>query len=170
MTATWPVLEDEWLHIVGRAGWRLPADVLVGLLRRHRSDATRWARVVRVGGPVVPWLLAHEPALRGSPTRRAVPDTSDLPALAVAPQLVGVLDAGPEATVQAVLGGLTDGTFGFTHRAVLINFVARARADTLETLAAALAAADVPPGVAGLAQSLADLAGTRQRMLEELQT
>ena len=121
------MLEDEWLPSSGRAGWRLPADVLVGLLRRHRTDAARWARVVRVGGPVVPWLLDHEPALRGSPTRRAVPDTPvTLPALAVAPELVGVLDAGPDAVVHAVLGGLADGTFGLTHRAVLVNFVARA--------------------------------------------
>ena len=42
---TWPVLEDEWLAVVERRGWRLPPDVLVGLLRRHRTDAARRARV-----------------------------------------------------------------------------------------------------------------------------
>ena len=33
---------------------------------RHRRDARRRARVVRLGGPVVPWLLDHQPALRAA--------------------------------------------------------------------------------------------------------
>lgn len=169
ITATWSVLEDEWLQVVGRCGWRLPADVLVGLLRRHRSDAPRWARVVRIGGPVVPWLLEHQPALRATASRRPPDDAGDeLPPLAVAPQLAGLLDAGPESVVAAVLTGLGDGTFGTVHLPVLVNFVARVRADSLGQLAAALATADVPAAVAGLTQSLADLAGTRSAMLEEL--
>ncbi len=165
----WPVLEDEWLHVATRAGWRLPPDVLVGLLRRHRSDASRWGQVVRLGGPVVPWLLEHEPALRGPSRRTATEPIDGLPALAVAPQLAGLLDAGPLPVVTAVLAGLVDGTFGITHRPVLINFVARARTDTLEPLAAALAEAHVPPGVDGVASALSYLAGTRSQMLRELQ-
>ena len=86
----------------------------------------------------------------------------------MAPQLVDLLDAGPAAVASAVVAGLADGTFGTTHSAVLVNFVARTRRDALEPLASALAGADVPAAVAGLAQSLADLARTRARMLEEL--
>jgi hypothetical protein len=67
-----------------------------------------------------------------------------------------------------LLAGLRDGTFNPTHRPVLVNFVARARADTLQPLATALASAEVPDAVAGLAQSLASLAGTRAAMLQEL--
>ena len=52
---------------------------------------------------------------------------------------------------------------------MLINFVARARTDTLEPLAAALAEAHVPPGVDGVASALSYLAGTRAQMLRELQ-
>ena len=170
IVATWPVLEDEWLHVVARSGHRVPADVLVGLLERHRRDPDRWARVVRLGGPVVPWLLEHQPALRPPTTRRAADEiVDDIPPLAVAPQLAGLLDAGADLVVPAVIDGLAGGTFGATHGPVLVNFVARARPDTLEALAAALVSADVPATLGGLAHSLADLAATRRRMLEELE-
>ncbi len=86
----------------------------------------------------------------------------------VAPELVGLLDAGPRPVVRAMLAGLRDGTFNQTHRPVLINFIARARVDTLQPLATALSTAEVPPAVAGLAQTLAGLAATRAAMLEEL--
>ena len=43
VVAAWPVLEDEWLATVDQRGWRLPPDVLVGLLRRHRTDGPRRA-------------------------------------------------------------------------------------------------------------------------------
>jgi hypothetical protein len=169
IVATWPVLEDEWLHVVGRRGYRVPADVLVGLLERHRRDADRWARVVRVGGPVVPWLLDHQPALRPPASWRPAGEIVDgVPPLAVAPQLAGLLDAGPELAVPATIDGLAGGTFGVTHGPVLVNFVARARPDTLGPLAEALVTADVPAAVGGLAHSLADLASTRRHMLEEL--
>ncbi len=168
--ATWTVLEDEWLQLVGRRGRRPPADVLVGLLTRHRRDDARRARVVRLGGPVVPWLLEHQPALRAPRTRgarRRTPVTSCRHS-PVAPELVGLLDAGPRPVVRAMLAGLRDGTFNPTHRPVLINFIARARVDTLQPLATALSTAEVPPAVAGLAQTLAGLAATRAAMLEEL--
>ncbi len=166
----WPVLEDEWLTVAERAGWRLAPDVLVGLLRRHRTDAARRARVLRMGGDTARWLLDHQPWLRSSPVRREPPALDHpLPALAMPPELLAHLAAGPDRVVPAVLAGLRGGTFGTAHRAVLVNFVARARADTLLPLAAALSADNtLPNAVAGLAHSLADLAATRARMLEEL--
>ncbi len=42
--AEWPVLEDEWVLTVIERGMRLPPDVVVALLIRHRTDATRLAR------------------------------------------------------------------------------------------------------------------------------
>jgi hypothetical protein len=86
----------------------------------------------------------------------------------VAPELAGLLDAAPRPVVQALLAGLRDGTFNPTHRPVLVNFVARVRADSLQPLATALAVAEVPAAVAGLTQSLASLAVARAAMLEEL--
>jgi hypothetical protein len=167
---SWPVLEDEWLAVVERTGRRLPPDVLVGLLRRHRTDAARRARVLRSGGAIAAWLLEHQPALRSSTTPRRPPPAGDdpLPPLAVAPELLPLLTAPAEVVVPAVVGGFEDGTFGLAHRAVLVNFVARMRTETLVPLAAALGAAELPHANAGLAHSLAELAATRAHMLEEL--
>ncbi len=165
----WPVLEDEWLAVVERSGQRLPADVLVGLLRRHRTDGTRLAVVRRMGGAVATWLLEHQPSLRSSTTLRRPPAVGDpLPGLAVPPDLLALLEAGPDVVVPAVVSGFRDGAFGVAHRAVLVNFVARARTDTLLPLASALAAAELPHTNAGLAASLAELAATRHHMLAEL--
>jgi hypothetical protein len=168
---SWPVLEDEWLAVVERTGRRLPPDVLVGLLRRHRTDGTRLAVVRRMGGAAATWLLEHQPSLRSSTTLRRPPAVGDpLPGLAVPPDLLALLDAGPDVVAPAVVGGFRDGAFGIAHRAVLVNFIARARADTLFPLASALAAAELPHTSAGLAASLAELAATRAHMLEELGT
>lgn len=168
---TWPVLEDEWLAVAERAGWRPSPDVLVGLLRRHRNDGTRRARVIRMGGPAADWLLEHQPALRSSTARRDAPALDDpLPGLAVPPELLALLTASPDVVVRAVLAGHRDGTFGIAHRAVLINFVARVRTDALLPLASALASQEVPYTLAGMTHSLADLAATRAHMLEELTT
>ncbi|MET0146105.1 MAG: hypothetical protein ABW328_15185 [Ilumatobacteraceae bacterium] len=165
----WPVLEDEWLLEVERGGWRLSPDVLVGLLRRHRTDAVRRARVARIGGPVVSWLIAVQPQLAPPAGARVAPGVDlGLPGLAVPPELLALLDAPGEAFGGAVLAGFTSGAFGRAHRAVLVNAIARCRADALASLAASLGASDVPDEALGVARSLADLAACRQAMLEEL--
>lgn len=168
MVAHWPVLEDEWLQQVERRGWRLSPDVLAELMRRHRTDGARWARVARTGGPVVAWLLEHQPSLRPPSGRAQAAADVGLPGLAVAPALAPLLTAPAGTVIAAVLGGLADRTFVLAHRAVLVNLVARCRADILAALATALGEADVPPAAAGLARSLADLAATRHLMLQEL--
>ena len=166
----WPVLEDEWLAVTERRGWRLPPDVLVGLLRRHRTDGVRRARVLRMGGPLAAWLLELQPDLRSSAKRRPAPGIDDpLPGLAVPPELLNLLEAGPTVVVPGVLGGLRTGAYDLTHRAVLVNFIARMRTDALAPLAAALGApGDLPYSITGLCHSLAELASTRAHMLEEL--
>ena len=110
LVVEWPVLEDEWLLTVERRGWRLPPDVLVGLLRRHRTDAARRGRVERVGGPVVPWLLEHQPELAGPAGSARSPRPDDLgldglPALAVAAELLALLDAAPDVVAASVAHG-----------------------------------------------------------------
>ena len=174
LVAEWPVLEDEWLLTVERRGWRLPPDVLVGLLRRHRTDAARRGRVERLGGAVVPWLLEHQPQLAG-PAGSARSARSDdvgldgLPALAVAPELVALLDAAPGAVAAAVVHGFRGGAYTLAHRNVLVNFVARCRTDALGPLADGLRDLDPALATGGIAHSLADLADTRRLMLEELE-
>jgi hypothetical protein len=125
--------------------------------------------VGRLGGPVAAWLIEHQPALGPPAGRPTVTVDDELPGLAVAPTLQPLLTAPAEPVVAALVGGLGDGTFGLTHRAVLVNFVARVRPDVLPAVAAALGGDDVPEHNAGLAHSLADLAATRHQMRQELQ-
>ena len=165
------MLEDEWLAVVDRRDLRLPPDVLVDLLRRHRRDEARAATVLRVGGPLAAWLLRQRPDLalpvrrRASQTARL--DADGLPPLAVAPGVLALLTAPLEQITEAVVAGVLDGTFGLAHRAVLVNFVARMRPDACAPLAVALRAAD-SAGSFALVHTLADLADHRQLMLEEL--
>ncbi len=171
IAARWPVLEDEWMDAVRRHGWRLPPDTLVSLLRRHRNDAVRRRRVEELGGPLTAWLVDQQPQLGAPAAHRAVPDADQadwIPALAVAPELLAVLDEGPTAIVDAVVGGFSAGVFSLAHRGVLVNFIARAPRHVLVELAAALRGLDESLAGAGIAHTLADLAATRHEMLEEL--
>jgi hypothetical protein len=63
---------------------------------------------------------------------------------------------------------LEGGALGPAHRAVLINLVARLRADALVDLATVIDAVDPAAPGYGLATMLSDLAVTRRRMLDEL--
>jgi hypothetical protein len=170
----WPVLEDEWLLTVQRAGWRPSPDVLVALLRRHRGDAGRAARVAAVGGPLVGWLTEHLPELAPTARRRendadAERDAiDDLPGLAVPPELLNLLPAAPSRVVPAVVHGFTSGTYAVAHGTVLMNFIARCRHDALAPLAEGLRSLDPAAPTTGLAHSLAELADTRRAMLDEL--
>jgi hypothetical protein len=171
VVAAWPILEDEWLDTVERRGWRLPPDVLVGLLLRHRNDGLRRAQVMNLAGPLGPWLVDHLPEIAQPPSSRRPgagrPDhAGPRPSMAVSPELQSLLAAEPEAVVAAIAGGLAGDALGAPHRAVLVNFVARCRPDTLAPLAGALRTVDSP--AVGLAHLLADLASTRHEMLAEL--
>jgi hypothetical protein len=171
VVAAWPILEDEWLDTVDQRGWRLPPDVLVGLLRRHRSDGERRAQVMRMAGPLGPWLVDHLPEIgRPPPGGRSRPGRPEhagpRPPTAVSPELHPLLTAEPDAVVSAIAGGLVTGALGAPHRAVLVNFVSRCRPDVLAPLAEALRTVDSP--AAGVSHLFADLASTRHEMLAEL--
>lgn len=168
--AEWPVLEDEYWAAVRRRRRRVPPDLLVAALRRHRRDGHRWGEVMAVGGPAAAWLVNHRPGLgRGDRSAPVPPERGldELPALPVAPELVGLLSAGERAVVAGVVGLLVTGRVTMAHRNVLVNFVARCRPDVLPALAAALVTDVAGPG-ATLALALADLATTRHDMLAEL--
>jgi hypothetical protein len=74
------------------------------------------------------------------------------------------------AEVGVVLAaGLSSGAFGITHRAVLINLVARMQPASLPAVAEAIGQIDASQPSIGLAFALADLARLRHQMLTELE-
>jgi hypothetical protein len=169
VVAEWPVLEDEWVLTVIEQGLRLPPDVVVGLLVRHRSDATRLARAALASGPVARWVTGHVPEIAPRTSARVDADTVlSMPPLAVPPDLAELLGTDAHTFSSTLASAFGSGRFGAAHRAVLVNLLARCRPDVLDDAASALAAVDPMLPSAGLALSLADLARTRSRMLGEL--
>ena len=167
--AEWPVLEDEWVLTVIERGVRPPPDVVVGLLIRHRTDATRLARAALAAGPIARWVTEQVPELTPRTSARVDADAvMSVPPLAVPPELAALLTADAHTFVSTLGSAFNSGRFGAPHRAVLINLLARCRPEVLEDAAAALSAVDPMWPSAGLALALADLARTRHRMLAEL--
>ena len=170
ITRSWPVLEDEWtLELIG-ARWRAAPELVPAMLARHRSDPVRRARALAAAGPLGPWLIELLPGLAATFRRRAVSPESvvELPELPIPPDLAELLEA-PAADVARTIGvALERSTFGPSHRAVLVNLVARMPAIGLGAFADVLATVDpITPGHA-IANALVDLAATRRRMLDEL--
>lgn len=170
VVSDWSVLEDEWVLAVVRGGWRLPPDVLVAALRRHRGDPVRRARVARAAGPLAPWLVDHVPALASRSAGTTVPATAvdDLPDLPVPPEWAELLHADAHTFARRLVPAFAAGRIGAPHRAVLVNLLARCRPEVLEHAAAALRGVDALSPSATLAHSLAELAALRARMLAEL--
>lgn len=160
--AEWPVLEDEWMLSALDGGWRLPPDVLVDALIRHRNDPVRRARAGRVGGPLAGWLVAHEPAL-ASASRKAVPADAiaALPELPVPPHLAELLGADALTFARGLAPAIDAATPSV--KPVLVNLLARCRPAVLADAADLLGTRH-----SGLALALADLCRLRQRMLTEL--
>ena len=171
--SSWPVLEDEWMLTLLTSGRRVPADLVPELLTRHRSDPVRRARAELACGPLAGWLVGHLPELaaRGAASTQRDPsadDIAELPSLPIPPELEPLLFA-DGAHVALQLGRAIDsGTLVHAHRAVLINLVARMRPDALGAVATALETIDGASIGFPLASVLADLARTRERMLDEL--
>lgn len=173
VVSSWPVLEDEWMLTVLTNGWRVPPDLVAELLTRHRSDPIRRARAELACGPLAGWLVGHLPELAARGAAKAQPDPSaddiaELPTLPIPPDLEPLLFADGQQVARQIAGAIDSGTLVHAHRAVLINLVARMRHDVLGEVAAALEAIDGSSIGFPLASVLADLARTRQRMLDEL--
>ena len=169
VVAEWPVLEDEWVLTVIERGLRLPPDVLVALLARHRTDATRLARAAIAAGPVARWVTEHVPELAPRTSARVDADAVlSVPPLAVPPELADLLGADAHTFASTLRPAFDAGRFGASHRAVLVNLFARCRPEVLDEAATALSAVDPMSPSAGLALALADLARTRSRMLVEI--
>lgn len=166
----WPVLEDEWMLVLLAAHWRAAPELVPTMLRRHRGDPVRRARVLAAAGPLGPWLVDHLPDLASSAVRRQVTPEAigELPELPIPAELEALLGASGAAAGGAIGAALESGAMGASHRAVLINLVARIDEAGLEPFADVLGA--VEPNAPGhaLATVLVDLATTRRRMLDEL--
>jgi hypothetical protein len=166
----WPVLEDEWMLHVIQGGWRLAAELVVPVLNRYRTDATRHARARVAAGPLAEWLVQWMPRLGCTAKQAASMEAiGELPALAILPEFVPLLSAAPRQAASALAAGLSAGAFGVSHRGVLVNFVARVQPASLPALADALSAVDPSQPSIGLAFALADLARLRHQMLTELE-
>ena len=171
--SSWPVLEDEWMLTLLANGWRVPPELVPELLTRHRSDPIRRARAELVCGPLGDWLVGHVPELapRGAASTQPEPsadDIAELQSLPIPPDLEPLLGAEGDRAGKQLAQAIDRGALAHAHRAVLINLVARVRPDALGDVATALEAIDgASPGFA-LASVLADLARTRERMLDEL--
>jgi hypothetical protein len=167
----WPVLEDEWMLAVIHSGRRLSPELVVPILARHRTDATRHARALVAAGPLGQWMIEWSPRLAcAAKTRPVMEAIGELPELAIVPDLLPVLWASPRQAANTIAGGLSSGVFGLSHRAVLINVVARINAASLPALGEAIGHVDPAQPTIGLAFALADLARLRHQMLVELET
>lgn len=171
--SSWPVLEDEWMLTLLTGGWRVPPDLVPELLTRHRSDPIRRARAELACGPLAGWLVGHLPELAARGAANTLPDPSaediaELPSLPIPPDLEPLLFADGELVGRQLVAAIDSGTLVHAHRAVLVNLVARMRADSVGAVATALDAVDGASTGFALASVLADLARTRGRMLDEL--
>ncbi len=170
IVADWPVLEDEWILAVIHSGRRLAPELVVPVLARHRSDAMRHARAMVASGPLGRWMIDWSPRLACTAKSAAVIEAiGELPELAIVPDLLPVLWAPPAHAARTIAGGLSSGAFGISHRAVLVNLVARIDPASLPALGEAIGHVDPSQPSIGLAFALADLARLRHQMLTELQ-
>ncbi|MBI4935787.1 MAG: hypothetical protein HY828_18040 [Actinobacteria bacterium] len=166
----WPLLEDEWVLAVIHSGRRLSPELVPTLLARHRTDPVRHARVLAASGPLGAWMIDWSPRLACSTARRSVVESiGELPELAITPDLAGLLHAPSAQVASAIAGGLAEGRFLTSHRAVLVNLLARISPSSLPHVATALGRVDPSSPAIGLAFALGDLARLRLHMLIELE-
>ena len=115
-------------------------------------------------------MIEWSPRLACTAKKPAVMEAlGELPELVIVPDLQPVLSASPAQAARTIAGGLSSGVFGISHRAVLINLVARIQPASLPALAEAIGHVDPSQPTIGLAFALADLARLRHQMLTELE-
>lgn len=166
----WPVLEDEWVLAVLRTGRRVAPELVAPLLARHRTDAVRHTRALAAAGPLGLWMIDWSPRLACASKQRAIPElVAEVPELPITPDLVGLLAAPPGSVVRAIAGGFAEGRLLTSHRAVLVNLIARVQREALVPLGDALRRSNPSLPTIGLAFALADLAHLRHHMLTELE-
>lgn len=172
VTTSWPVLEDEWMLTLIVNGWRLAPELVPDVLARHRRDAIRRTRAEVAAGPLGTWLVDHLPEFASPAAPGPAPaaeSIAELPPLPIPADLEPLLHASGPETARALVAGITSAALAHSHRAVLVNLIARMQPDALADVATALDRVDAASIGFPLASVLADLARTRRRMLDELE-
>jgi hypothetical protein len=171
----WPVLEPEWLAVAATSGWRPAPDVLVAMLRRHHRSPELAGAVIAWGGPLATWLIEHVPDLAPADVAPPPAVSAGVRPLPVPAEVEPLLHGDADALGTAVTSGLRSGTYRWSHRAVLLNVVARMDAASLPVLGTALRAGrdglhEVGDDAAPLAlwEAMIELADARAAMLDEL--
>jgi hypothetical protein len=165
LVVAWPELLDEWLRCLASGGWRLPGELAVPLLARHRSDPARGALIASLAGPTSDWLIGLFPE-RFTPTPRRA--RAAAPALALPDDMAQCL-AAPADEVPVLMGAaLRAGTWRQRHRLPLVRLVMHLPPASLDRLPEALERAATHPESIGLAHTLADLARFRRDFIKEL--
>ena len=102
----WALLEDEWVLAVIHSGRRLAPELVVPMLARHRTDATRHARALVAAGTLGEWMIDWSPRLACTSRKPAVIEAlGELPELAIVPDLVPLLSATPSQAARTIAGG-----------------------------------------------------------------
>ena len=170
VVADWPVLEDEWVLAVVRSGRRLAPELVPPVLARHRTDSTRHARALVAAGPLGTWMIEWSPRLGCTAKQSPVVELlAQVPELPIVPELVQLLSAPPAHVARTLAAGLSSAELGRSHKAVLVNLLARVQPVSLSAVAQALDRVDPSSPSIGLAFALADLAHLRHHMLTELE-
>ncbi|HQZ35153.1 MAG TPA: hypothetical protein PK020_12050 [Ilumatobacteraceae bacterium] len=170
LVGDWPLLEDEWVLAVVRTGRRLAPELVPPVLARYRTDATRHARALAAAGPLGEWMIEWSPRLACTAKRPPVPElVAEVPELPIVPELLPLLSAPAAHVARTLSAGLSSAQLGRSHKAVLVNLVARIQPASLPAVAQALDRVDPSSPSIGLAFALADLAHLRHHMLTELE-
>lgn len=160
----WPQLVDEWLGALVSHGWRLAPEAAVPLLNRFRAHPPRRALALQAVGPLGDWLAELFPDLVGPRRTATVP--AEPPPLPADVQRLARADA--DALAAALAEGLESGEFSKRHQPMFERVLCSVPIDHLPAIAARLNRAGTNPHTMGIALSLADLAGTRHAMIQEL--
>ena len=170
LVADWPLLEDEWVLAVIRSGRRLAPELVPPVLARHRTDATRHARALVAAGPLGAWMIEWSPRLACTAKQSPVPELlAEVPELPIVPELLPLLSAPAAHVARSLSAGLSSAELGRSHKAVLVNLLARMQPTSLPAVAQAIDRVDSSSLSIGLAFALADLAHLRHHMLTELE-
>lgn len=170
LVGDWPLLEDEWVLAVVRTGRRLAPELVPPVLARHRTDATRHARALAAAGPLGEWMIEWSPRLACTAKRPPVLElVAEVPELPIVPELLPLLSAPAAHVARTLSAGLSSAQLGRSHKAVLVNLLARIQPASLPAVAQALDRVDPSSPSIGLAFALADLAHLRHHMLTELE-
>lgn len=165
----WPLLEDEWLAVAMAKDVRLPGDVLIDLLDRHRTDVRRRSIIDHIAGPVCAWTCEHL-GMAPAPRHAGIEPPGIPPALAVHPDAPLQKAANdPSAFAASLLAVLAADSFSAADRLLLEHALTRCAPSALPLAVEALASVTDHPRSGVAASMLAALGRERVAMLHSFE-